>query len=416
MAQTVANLASVLKDAWTSERVAKQFYNANPVLDKLRKVEATMIGQQAQVPIHSGRSGGYTSTNAAGGSLNPAGNQVTAQAVYTLVYHWFQIQIETAALNQSSANMQSIIAAKDLEMQGAIDDVSKQCSRQLVGNGDGLIANCTTGGASTTVNLLPAASGGKGYDAIVRGHLYVGLPVDVGTTADTDSLATGSVITAVSESATAPTITIGSSITTTNSHWVSIANPNSATAANPELNGFRNLVSTASLGGINPATAGSEYWQPAKVDTATTSFSLDLALDLQRAVFQKSGKFMAQVVTSAKQMANFYSLLQNQVRFSGEQGLGAGNVGGLVGLSWNGLGVNVFPDVYDSEWYCLTLDDLCQITGSIKQPTWTSDLEGAGGSLRWAQGTTNFVEGLVFPFQVGLQRRNTHAAATGLTA
>lgn len=416
MAQTVANLASVLKDAWTSERVAKQFYNANPVLDKLRKVEATMIGQQAQVPIHSGRSGGYTTTNAAGGSLNPAGNQVTNQAVYTLVYHWFQIQIETAALNQSAAQTTSIIAAKDLEMQGAIDDLSKQASRQLVGNGDGFIAQCTSGGASTTINLLPAASGGKGYDAIVRGHLYVGLPVDVGTVGDSDVLATGSVITAVSESATAPTITIGTSVTTTSSHFISVANPNSATATNPELNGFRNLVGTGTLGGINPASAGSEYWQAAKVDTATTSFSLDLALDLQRAVFQKSGKFMAQVVTSAKQMSNFYALLQNQVRFSGEQGLGAGNVGGLVGLSWNGLGVNVFPDVYDSEWYCLTLDDFCQVTGSIKEPTWTSDLEGAGGSLRWAQGQTNFVEGLVFPFQVGVQRRNTHAAATGLTA
>jgi hypothetical protein len=44
-----------------------------------------------------------------------------------MVYHWFQIQLETAALNQSGSNMQSIIAAKDLEMQGAINDVSKQC-------------------------------------------------------------------------------------------------------------------------------------------------------------------------------------------------------------------------------------------------------------------------------------------------
>ena len=417
MAQTVANLASVLKDAWTSERVAKQFYNKNPLLDKLRKVEATMIGYQAQVPIHSGRSGGYTSTNAAGGSLNAAGNQTTAQATYTLVYHWFQINIETAALNQSQSQMASVIAAKDLEMQGAIDDVNKQCSRQLTGDGTGLIAQCTTGGASTTVNLLPAASGGRGYGAIVRGHLYVGQTVDIGTSADTDTLATGATITAVSESDTAPTITTGTSVTTTSSHYVSIANPNSTSAANPELNGLRNLIDTTSIvGGINPATAGNEYWKAAKLDTTTTVFSLDLALDLQRAVFQKGGEFQSTVITGAKQMAAFYSLLQNQVRFSGEQNLGAGGVGGLVGLSWNGVGVNVFPDVYDTDWFHVTLDDLCQITGAIKEPTWTSDLEGAGGALRWSQGSTAFVEGLVFPFQVGVQRRNRCAAATGLTA
>lgn len=417
MAQTVANLSSVLKDAWTSQRVQKQFYNENPLLEKFKAVEATMIGQQAQVPIHKNRSGGYTSTNAAGGSLNAAGNQATDQAVYTLVYHWFQIAIETAALNQSGGNMQSIIGAKDLEMQGAIDDTAKQCSRQLAGNGDGFIAQCTSGGASTTVNLLPDASGGYGAQAITRGHLYVGQPVDIGTTADSDSLVAGSVITAVDDTPTAPTITIGSSITTTSSHYVSIANPNSATATNPELNGLRNMISrTTTLGGINPATAGEEFWKAAKVDTTTTAFSIDMVLDLQRAVFQQSGKYDATVITSAKQQANFYSLLQNQVRFSGEVGMGAGGIGGLLGLKWNGMSINVLPDVYDPHWFHVNLPDLVRITGNIKEPTWTSDLEGAGGTVRWAQGTTGFVEGLVYPFQVGVQRRNTHAAATALTA
>lgn len=415
MAQTVANLASVIKDAWTSDRVQKQFYDENPLLDALDSVDGTMIGLQAQVPIHKNRSGGYTSTSAAGGSLNAAGAQGTDQALYTMVYHWFQIALETGALNQTGGNMQSVIAGKDLEMRGAIADVSKQCSRQLVGNADGLIAQCTTGGSSATINLLAS---GYGYDAIVRGWLYPGLPVDIGTTSDTDSIVTGSVITDVSEDATTPTITISSAVSTTSSHYVSIANPNSATAAAPELNGFRNMFgsATASLGGINPATAGEGFWKPAKVDTATTVFSLDLALDLQRAVFQKTGGYGGKVFTSAKQAAVFYSLLQNQVRFAGEQKLGAGGVGGLVGIDWNGMGINVFPDIPDREWYYVTLKDLVKIYGNIKKPTWTSDLEGAGGSLRWAQGTTQFVEGLVWPFQVGVQRRNTSAAAIGLTA
>jgi len=48
MASTVANLASVLKDAWTSQRVQKQFYNENPVLEKVRTFPTTVIGDQAQ--------------------------------------------------------------------------------------------------------------------------------------------------------------------------------------------------------------------------------------------------------------------------------------------------------------------------------------------------------------------------------
>lgn len=417
MAQTVANLASVLKDAWTSDRIQKQFYNENPLLDKIRQVSATMIGLQAQVPIHKYRSGGYTSTAPAGGALNPADNQKTDQAIYTMVYHWFQVQLETAAINQSGSSAAAVIKAKDLEFQGAIDDTSKQCSRQLANNGDGLIAQCTTGGASTTVNLLPQASGGLGYDAIVRGWLYPGLPVDIGTTADSDVIVTGSQITDVGESATAPTITIGSSVSTTSSHYVSIANPNSTTATSPELNGLRNMYGgNGSLGGINPASAGEGFWQPAKIDSSTTSFSLDMALDLQRAVFQKTGKFQSIVVTSPKQAQNFYSLLQNQVRFNGEMGMGAGNVGGLTGLSWNGQGINVLPDIVDKEWYAFNLSDLVRIVGSIDKPTWVSDLEGAGGDLRWSQGNTSFSNAVVYPFQVGLQRRNSGAAATNLTA
>jgi hypothetical protein len=297
-----------------------------------------------------------------------------------------------------------------------VANMSKQASRQVARNGDSILAECATGGASTTVSLLPAASGGHGFDAIVRGHIYVGMPVDIGTTADTDSLVTGTTITALSESPTAPTITIGSSISTTSgTHFVYWANPNSATAASPEMNGLENIIGTATFGGINPATAGNEYWQ-SYVDTTTTAFSIDMALDLQRRVFQKDGSYSSKVITSAKQMANFYSLLQNQVRFTGDRGLGAGGVGGLDGLTWNGTGVSVMPDVYDADWFHVQLDDLIKIHGNFKKPTWVSDIEGPGGDFRWTQGSTQFVNAVLWGLQLGVQRRNRMAAAKSLTS
>jgi hypothetical protein len=415
VAQTVANLASVIKDAWTSDRMAKQFYDENPVLDWFSEVNATMMGLQAQVPIQKYRGAGVTSTSAAGGTLNPAVNQQVDQAIYTMPYLWKQISLETGALNQTGNQAQAVIAAKDLEVEGAVSDISKEASRQLVSNGDGLIAQCTTGGASTTINLLAQASGGVGYDAIVRGWLYPGLVVDIGTTADTDVIVTGTSITDVGEDPVTPTITIGSSVSTTSSHFVSIANPNSTTLANPEINGLRNMISlTSTLGGINPASAGESFWKAAAVDTASTSFSLDMALNLHQKVFQKGGTAGSNVLTSVKQWANFYSLLQNQVRFAGETGLGAGGITGLTGLTWAGIGINVYPDIVDKEWYFLTKDDFVRITGNITKPTWTSELEGGGQGLRWSQGTTSFNEGLVFPMNVGAQRRNRSAAATNL--
>ena len=419
MAQTIANMASVIKDMWTSERIQKQFYNKNPLLEKLRAAAGTKVDQmglQAQVPIHAQRAAGYTSVAAAGGSLNPATQQTTAQATYTLVYHWFQIALEAAVLNQTEGGARSIIAGKDLEMQGAVDDVSKQISRQFARNGDSILAECATKASNVVIDLVTPANGGHGYDALVRGHIYVGMVIDVGTTADTDALATGVTITAISESPTAPTITTGTAVATTaGTHFIYWANPNSATAANPEVNGLENMVGTATFGGINPATAGNEYWQ-SFVDTTTTSFSLDMALNLQLKVFQKDGSYNSNVFTSAKQMANFYSVLQNQVRFAGDMKLGAGGVGGLVGLDWNGIGVNVLPDIYDADWFHVMMEDIVLVQGSIKKPTWVSDLEGAGGDIRWVQGTTGFGNAVVWPMQVGLQRRNRMAAAKSLTA
>jgi hypothetical protein len=416
---TIAGLSSVMMDVWTPPRIVTQFYNRNPVLKMVRDApDVAIIGLQAQVGIQSDNPQGYTSVAAAGGSLNAATATPTAQATYTMVYHYMQMGLEMAALNQTGSSDQALISAKDLEMKGNVDGMSRQCSRQVARNGDSIIAECDTGGASITVSLRPssATTAYHGYDALVRGHLKPNMLVDIGATTDTDSLVGGTTVTAVSKLAATPTITVGTSISTTaGTHFVYITNPNSATAPNPELNGLENLIGTGTLGGINPATAGNEYWQ-SYVDTATTAFSLSLALDLQERVYQEDGTYDSKVVTSAHQMRNFYELLQNQVRFMGEKGMGAGGVPNLDGLTWNGQGVSAMPDVYSGDWFHFQPEDLCMIRGSITEPTWVSKLEGAGGDVRWVQGTTGFGNAVVWPFQLGVKRRNRMAKAINLVS
>jgi hypothetical protein len=418
MAQTATTLLNVLKEAWTDDQLQKQFEDGNGPLARIEKVKSTMIGKQAQVPIHKSRNlGGYTSVGAGGGSLNTAGSQGVDQASYTLVYHWLSIALDTSALVQASGNnAQAVVSAKDLEIEGGIENVRHQAVRQLMTNGDGIVALCGTTSSSTTVALGASPHGTRyGYDALIRGWLGVGSVIDIGTTADTDVVVTGATVSAISAVAATPTITIGSSVSTTaDTHAVYIANPNSATAANAETNGLRNIVNTSgALGGINPSTAGEEFWAAAARDTTTTVFSLDLALSLQRSVMQASGKPQTDVWTGLKQQANFYSLLQNQVRFSSDTEATAGSVSTV---KWNGMTVDAFPDVLDSDWACLTLSDLCRISGSLSGPTWATNLSNSGGPLQWAADTTSFKDAVVFPIQVGAKRRNTHSMASGLTA
>jgi hypothetical protein len=416
MPQTAVSLAQVMKEGWTAERLQKQFEDKNGPLGRLEAIRGVMIGRQAQTPVWGGRSGASTSVGAGGGNLNPAQQQPTAQALWTLVYNWFQIELDTSALAQASgASAQSIVGGKDLEIEGAVENQKHQMTRMLVTNGDGIVAAFDTTASATTLKLVNAAGEGLsyGYSALVRGWLFPNQPIDIGTTADTDALATEANITAVDYSnPAAPTLTIGSAVATTlGTHFAYIPNPNSPSAPNPELNGLRSFIGSGALGGLNPATAGQEYWRGAFRDTTTTTFSLDLPLNLQRYVLQNSNEPGSTVWTGYRQQMNFYSLLQSQVTFASDQNLGAGNVSGP---KWNGMTVDAFADILDTDWYQLTLSDLVRIKSAMDKPTWASDIEGAGGSTRWKQGTTRFVDGVVYPMQVGLQRRNTQAGAIAL--
>lgn len=419
-AASATTLADLLKQAWTDETLKKQFEDENLPYAKLQSLTGTMIGLQAQVPIHADRSYDITTVGAAGGNLNPATMQQVTRATYGIVQFWKQIALETSALAQASGNqVQSIIAGKDLEIEGALESVKHNIVRQMVTNGDGIVAACGTMGApGTTVPLVPATSEGQYYgaSALARGWTGVTAPVDIGTTADTDALATGNTITAINPDPSSPSITIGSSIQTTQgTHFVYIPNPNSATAANPEINGLRLFAnSTGAVGGLNPATAGQERWRGNR-DTTTTVLSLDLLLSLQRPVLQVTGgKMPTEMWFSFKQQQNFYSLLAPQVRFAGEGQLAAGNVDKPV---WNNIRPTAYADILDTDVFLFNLQDMVRIdSGFGTTPKWASDLQGATQGMLWNQGTTAFGDGLVTLTQVGIRRRNTFSAATALQA
>src|SRR4029077_13589338 len=197
----------------------------------------------------------------------------------------------------TGSNAQAVVSAKDLEIQGAVENTRHQIARQIVTSGAVIAAAVATAAAGATIPLVAKAAEGAlyGYSALRRGWLPSGVAtgqyVDIGTTAHTDALSTDlTQIVSYVPSPTAPTITLSATTTgasTSGTHFVYIRNPNSTTAANPELNGLRQLInSSGAFGGLNPATAGLEWWAAASRDTSTTTFSLDMALGLQANILQ----------------------------------------------------------------------------------------------------------------------------------
>ena len=409
--QTVATLSNVLKEVWTADNLAKQFYAETPWLDRLEKTDRYTIGNVASVPLWTNRGGATTVLGPNGGNLNPVSYQKTAKGQYTLAYNWAQVQLEFGALNQATDGATSVIEAKLLEVEGAVSDLRRDISRQFFGNGDALIAQLA---ANTSQNTLNLAAGGYGAEAIVRGFLRPDQTIDIITPGSTDTaLASNIQITAVN-SAT-PSITVsGSALTTTTAMYVVIhgARSGNAKANINESDGLRNIYgsATAIVGGIDPAS--NSYWAPAQVDTGTTTMALTLPLTLQQNVFQQSGQFPTEAVTGIKQLTALYKVLQSQARFQGDL-VAAGNV---LKTSWNGMNIEAYPEASDREWYFIDPSNLLLVTGAYKTPVWASDVEGAGGQFRWAQGSTAFKDAIVYPVSLATRRRNSGAAAVGLTA
>jgi hypothetical protein len=412
MSQTVSNLSDVMLEVFTSSRLEKQFFNEFRVFDRLKRVSKWTHGKYAKVPLHIGRSGGYSIKGSGGGALNGADEQKVDSATFTVGYNYHEIELEIAAINEAVGGGFSVGSAVDLEVQGALDDTRLQVERQFLMDGTGLIAAFTTNTNTTVLELDPA---GYGYDALKAGWLYPGLKIDAGALADSDAAIAGATIAAVNEDVAAPDVTIGAADTTATTDFLTIKGAyDAASTVCNESQGLRGIAGDDDnvVGGLDPANVAE--WAPAHVDTTTTVLSINLLLTLQRKIVQKKGRKQNTALMSVYQRQNLYELLQTQVQFGGDTGLTAGSD---ETVKWNGIELEALPTVPDREVYMLTLDDLAIVTGAkIKQPTWVSSIMGTNRGMSHKQGYTSFVDTLVYPVGLACKARRTSASAVGLTA
>lgn len=407
MPATLANYDAALKEMWPSDQLEDQLFNGTDTLDLIERTsrwnESTKVGQQAVVPIKVSRPGGFSAVPAAGSAaLNAAGNVGMAQATYQYAHFWEQMKIENAAMSNTSDD-QAVVDVLDSETEGHLDAVRKQLERMMFGNGDALIAQCTTTSSSATVNLL---STGYGPDALDAGWLHEGQVIDIGTTASEGSVVADATISAVSLAN--DTITIGSSVTTSSSHYVSIANGRSGTTSY-ETNGLQNIISSsATLGGI---TVASQPRWASTVDSTTTTISLDALLTEKRAITRQAGtqNGPTDVVASLLQADRIYQLQEAKIRFAGDGGLSTAN---NEGTKVYGMVIRADPNCPNRHIFLLRPKDLFIVRD--KPPHWISDITG-GGKMEWAQGTTAFVSALIYNMNVCAVRRNSMGQFNALT-
>src|SRR5581483_1775580 len=242
-------------------------------------------GLQAVIALHTGRSSGIGSRDELD-NLPATGNQVYKKAVYDLKYHYATIQVSGQALQKTKSNVGSFLRAYEAELSGIKNDVAMDFARQIYGSGDGVIATIPTGAASANQTLASA-------EAVIKGFIYPGMVVDIGTTANPTASASAATVQDVNDSTGVVTFT--ASVTTSNGDKISRSGNNKASATKEMDAGLQNLVSTSAntIGGIDAST--NSIWLN-QVDSSGGAISLsNLMIDVNKVANKgvKPGRLLA---------------------------------------------------------------------------------------------------------------------------
>lgn len=398
----LTTVANVLKDMYLPP-VVEQLNNEVLLLQRLESRDQELVGKQAIVPLHTGRSGGIGPAPE-GGSLPTSGNQVYAKASYDLKYLYGRVQVTGPSMAKTASEQGAFLQTLKGELDGIRADLTKDLARQVYGDGSGTI--CLTA-ANTTQTTLTLGTGGT--EALTKGQLYVGMKVDIGAAATPSSLAAGVTITAVNLAT--PSITIsGSAITTLTSTVITRAGATAGTSATSyEVDGLKKLVSSAAntVGGIDATAAGNDYWDNQRSFNGGTPRALttDMLMQAFNSVRRKGGT-VGSIITSLGVQRAYFNLLQGQVRYTEPMTI----KGGFSTLEF--MNKPLIADI-DAPWgqaYFLDEDKI-----KVFSPRDWHFLDEDGNVLKWVIGFDAWEAVLARYLNLGVSRRNTQYVLGDLT-
>ena len=254
MAASLSTVDAILKDDYKD--YIDQLNQATFLLSQIETRRDTVQGRIARHALHLGRSSGV-GARAENATLPTAGNQAYATVPVPVRYVYGRIQLSGPTIRQAVTDRGAFVDALDAEMQGIRKDAMKDVNRQLWGTSNGVIAQCGTTTAATTVVLASTT----GSTALRNLFFDGGMSVDIGTVASPTTVASARTISSVDE--TNKTIAIsGAVVTTSSSHFVFRAGAGGASSntgapgdGQIELTGMQTIVDDSSvLHTINPSS------------------------------------------------------------------------------------------------------------------------------------------------------------------
>ena len=401
----LTTLSDILKEYYLGP-VAEQLNNEVLLLSRLNAKSEDLVGKRAYVPLHTSRSGGI-GARAESAALPTAGNQDYDKAVYDLKYLYGRVQVTGPSMAKTKNEAGAFLQALKGELDGIRADLQKDLARQVYSKGEAIICDCGTTTSSTTVVLNAA----EGKEAIRKGQLYIGMIIDIGSTADVTNVASAREITAVDY--TNNTITIsGAAVSTTSSHRVFRAGAGinngvlAAGSRSNEIDGLRRIVSVGqeTFGEIDPAAK--PFWDNKRI-TSVGAIALD---DLQQGLnlIRLEGGRPSVMVTSLGVQREIYGLLQQDVMYVNPESYNY--VAGFQTIQYAGLPVIADIDAPYGNLYMLD-----ESTIKVFSDQDWHFLDADGQTLRQVAGYDAFEAVMTRYMNLGVTKRNNHCVLSGIT-
>lgn len=402
-AAILSNYSEVLKTFYLPA-IQEQLNNETVLAQKLEVNEEDIVGKNATINLHYGRSTG-TGARPDGGALPEADYQKHKTCVVPTKYNYGRVTFSGPTIAATRSQKGTYASVIDNEIQGCVKDFMKEINRQLWGCGYGLIARWLATGSGTSYNLQRAytgnATGGNGFGSTF-GAKYIrpdgnnsAVPVVLteastvitATTVDATNIA----VSAVTEvplsgydtiTCTDPSVTEASGTYYVRpASAVSMSASTAAGAGRYEMMGLRGIVTNTNLDdivmysstsasntapaddGLQTLSVGTYSWWKAIVDTHSAGRyggQRELTFKLMDKMFDKveenAGKDYGpdMVMTTRAIRREYKELCEADRRFVNTMTLD----GGWKALEYNGIPLMVDDDAIDGEIYFLTLKDL----------------------------------------------------------
>lgn len=368
--QNLSNFTEALKEVWEPD-FAEFLNNSDRTRAQFARSERGVVqGKYIKAAAHIGRNSGFAFLGE--GSQTPTpGHQTFMNTLITAKKAIGRIKLSSEVIEDSATDTAAVADAMSVEKESLRRDARREMNFLLHAAGNGVIAQCGTTTAATTVVLASDTTQNVLrylYDVVAAGGSDSGLVVDIGTVANPIVVASARTVNSVN--VTNKTIAItGANVTTSASHFIFRTAQGGADGGIGQLvtSSLQQIIDdTSVLYGADPSTY--PLWKSTVIDADNADVTEDIfeeAFDLlDIATGDVYGDASALIITTHQVRRELAASMKDRVRYQPLELRGGFKSNLTLTVGGGSVGLLVDRDTKDNTAYLVSPNSITTVIAS----------------------------------------------------